>query len=116
MNFRKALWKVGGGVAFAGLIGAAALLASLHASQPSGFRVYRSMEPYDDVALPPDYQDKTEWVFARLMYPEHPNALFSSRRFRFNGSLLARGRHQLDAGLSTRGPSLRAGAASADAA
>jgi hypothetical protein len=44
------------------------------------FRVYPSMEPYDDVPLPPDYQEKTEWVFARLMYPEHPNGLFSGRR------------------------------------
>jgi hypothetical protein len=41
------------------------------------------MEPYDDIALPPDYQEKAEWVFARLMYPQHPNARFGrfSRRF-----------------------------------
>ena len=38
------------------------------------FRVYRSMEPYDNVALPPDWQDKAEWIFARLMYPQHPHA------------------------------------------
>jgi hypothetical protein len=82
MNFRRALWRVGGGVAFTG----AALFATLHASQP-GFRVYQSLEPYDDVALPPDYQEKAEWIFARLMYPEHPNALFNSRRFHFGGSL-----------------------------
>jgi hypothetical protein len=49
------------------------------------FRVYPSMEPYDDVALAPDYQEKTEWIFARLMYPEHPEALFG-RRFRFRDS------------------------------
>ncbi|HEX3877802.1 MAG TPA: DUF4159 domain-containing protein [Bryobacteraceae bacterium] len=46
------------------------------------FRQYRSYEPYDNVRLPDDWQDKTEWVFARLMYPEHPNALLA-RRFRF---------------------------------
>src|SRR6202142_1127710 len=40
------------------------------------FRVYRSMEPYDNIELPPDWQDKTEWVFARLMYPQHPHARF----------------------------------------
>jgi hypothetical protein len=40
------------------------------------FRVYRSLEPYDNVELPPDYQDKTEWIFARLMYPQHPHARF----------------------------------------
>jgi Domain of unknown function (DUF4159) len=40
------------------------------------FRVLRSMEPYDDIQLPPDWQDKTEWIFARLMYPQHPRARF----------------------------------------
>src|SRR6267378_1046648 len=49
------------------------------------FRVYRSLERYDDVALPPDYQEKTELVFARLMYPQHPNALFG-RRYRLGPS------------------------------
>jgi hypothetical protein len=86
MNFRKALWRVGSGVAFgAGLVGAATLFATLHASQ-GGFKVYPSLEPYDDVALPPDYQEKSEWIFARLMYPEHPDALFN-RRYRFGGSM-----------------------------
>jgi hypothetical protein len=37
------------------------------------------MESYDNVALPRDYQEKTEWVFARLMYPNHPNARFGRR-------------------------------------
>jgi Domain of unknown function (DUF4159) len=82
MNFGKALWRVCGGVALTG----AALFATLHASQP-GFRVYPSLEPYDDVALPPDYQEKSEWIFARLMYPEHPNALFKMR-YRFGGGSL----------------------------
>jgi Domain of unknown function (DUF4159) len=40
------------------------------------FRVYRSLEPYDNVELPADWQQKTEWVFARLMYPQHPHARF----------------------------------------
>jgi hypothetical protein len=39
------------------------------------------MEPYDNVQLPPDYQEKTEWVFARLMYPQHPNAHFGHYRY-----------------------------------
>lgn len=34
------------------------------------------MEPYDDIALPKDWREKTEWVFARLMYPQHPHARF----------------------------------------
>ncbi len=68
MNWRHTVWRVGGPVA---------LLATLYAAKD--FRVYPSLEPYDDVDIPPDYQEKTEWVFARLMYPEHPNALFSWR-------------------------------------
>lgn len=47
------------------------------------FRVYRSMEPYDNVVLPPDFADKTEWIFARLMYPQHPYARFG--RWRMGG-------------------------------
>ena len=61
-------------VAVAGL----ALMGALYGFQ-NPFRVYRSFEPYDNVNLPPDWQEKTEWVFARLMYPEHPNALLARR-------------------------------------
>jgi hypothetical protein len=32
------------------------------------FREYPGVE-YEDFPLPPDYQEKTEWAFARLMYP-----------------------------------------------
>jgi hypothetical protein len=46
------------------------------------FRVYRSLEPYDEVELPADFYEKTEWVFARLMYPPHPNARFG-RYYRY---------------------------------
>jgi hypothetical protein len=54
------------------------------------FRQYPSMEGYDEIALPPDFQEKTEWVFARLMYPQHPNGLFGGfgRRGRFGGGIL----------------------------
>jgi len=47
------------------------------------FRVYNSLEPYDNVDMPPDYREKTEWVFGRLMYPQHPNARFG--RYRWGG-------------------------------
>ena len=50
------------------------------------FRVYPSLELYDDIPIPPDWQEKTEWVFARLMYPQHPNAMFG-RRYRFGPEL-----------------------------
>ena len=45
--------------------------------QPLPFRVYRSLEAYDNVELPADFADRSEWIFARLMYPPHPNARFS---------------------------------------
>lgn len=60
---------------FAGLV----LAATLFAFQRP-FRVYRSLEPYDDVEMPADYQEKTEWVQARLMYPPHPFARFGRWR------------------------------------
>jgi hypothetical protein len=74
MNYRKALLLLG--------IGAALLSAVFAAKRP--FRVYPSMEPYDDIELPPDFNDQSEWVFARLMYPQHPRARFGGYR-RFGG-------------------------------
>jgi hypothetical protein len=35
------------------------------------FRQYPGIE-YEDYPLPPDYAEKTEWVFGRLMYPALP--------------------------------------------
>jgi hypothetical protein len=69
MNFRRVF-----GVAGCGL----ALMGALYGFQKP-FRLYRSFEPYDNVAMPPDWQEKTEWVFARLMYPEHPEAILARR-------------------------------------
>ncbi len=61
-----------------------ALIGGLWAFQKP-FRVYRSLEAYDDIPLPPDYQEASEWVEARLMYPQHPNARFGPRGNRFGG-------------------------------
>ena len=36
--------------------------------QPQPWREYPGVE-YNDFPIPPDYQEKTEWAFARLMYP-----------------------------------------------
>lgn len=47
------------------------------------WRSYDSMEPHDNVQLPHDWDEKTEWVFGRLMYPNHPNSMFG--RFRRGG-------------------------------
>src|SRR5437660_7337878 len=65
------------------LFAGVAVIVTLCAQRP--FRVYRSMEPYDNVELPPDFHEKTEWVFARLMYPQHPNARFG-RWTRYGGA------------------------------
>jgi hypothetical protein len=74
MQFRKALLLMS--------VGAALLTAVYAAKRP--FRVYPSMEPYDDIELPPDFQEESEWVFARLMYPQNPRARFGGYR-RFGG-------------------------------
>ncbi len=65
MTLRNALW-LGAGISVA---------ITLYGFQRP-WRLYRSMEPYDNVEMPPDWQDKSEWVFARLMYPQHPHARF----------------------------------------
>ncbi len=44
-----------------------AALTALNAFQKP-FREYPGIE-YSNFPIPPDYQEKTEWVFARLMYP-----------------------------------------------
>jgi hypothetical protein len=62
------------GVAVCGL----ALIGAVYGFQKP-FRQYTSFERYDNIPMPPDWQDKTEWVFARLMYPEHPDALLARR-------------------------------------
>ena len=67
MKSRRALVLLG-----AGLLA----LGALYAFQRP-FRVYPSMEPYDNIPLPPDWREKTEWVQARLMYPQHPDARFA---------------------------------------
>jgi hypothetical protein len=66
---------------------AVAAVTTLCAQRP--FRVYRSMEPYDNVQLPADYQERTEWIFARLMYPQHPNARFG--RYRWGSGIWTEG-------------------------
>jgi hypothetical protein len=76
---KKTLWLAAGGLFIGGIV----FVNLLSAQMP--WRVYISMEGYDDIPVPPDYADKTEWVFARLMYPPNPYAQFGSRGFRFGG-------------------------------
>ena len=49
------------------------------------FREYPGIE-YNDFPLPPDYQVKTEFAFARLMYPPAPTARFDRSGSRHGGS------------------------------
>src|ERR1043166_4684389 len=77
MILRQSSWPLVTGVVF---------LTALYGFQRP-FRVYTSMEPYDNIPLPPDWQEKTEWVFARLMYPQHPNARFGRYSRRYGGAL-----------------------------
>ncbi len=58
MGLPRAFWLI---------TGAAAFLTALCAFQRP-FREYPGRE-YEQFPLPPDWQEKTEWVFARLMYP-----------------------------------------------
>jgi hypothetical protein len=67
------LWKLAAGAA------PAALVASLFAQMP--WREYPAVE-YNDFPLPTDYQEKTEFVFARLMFPAAPGARFDRTRGR----------------------------------
>jgi hypothetical protein len=49
------------------VIGSLALAGAIYAFQKP-FREYPAIEYYN-FPLPPDYQEKTEWVFGRLIYP-----------------------------------------------
>jgi len=42
---------------------------------------WREYPGQDNIAIPPDYQEKTEWAFARLMYPPYGGSI-NGRGFR----------------------------------
>jgi hypothetical protein len=71
-------WRVG--------LGLALVSGAVFAFQRP-FRVYPSLEGYDNIPLPPDYQDQAEWVQARLMYPNHPNGILGGFGRRFRGGM-----------------------------
>jgi Domain of unknown function (DUF4159) len=63
MIWRRAFWCVGCGLA---------CLSALFAFQRP-FREFTGVEyGIGEIPLPPDYQEKTEWAFARLMFPPGP--------------------------------------------
>jgi hypothetical protein len=64
-----------------------ALAGALYAFQKP-FRQFISMEAYDNIPLPDDWKVPGEWVFARLMYPQNPEARFGGGRYRRWGETL----------------------------
>jgi hypothetical protein len=68
MSCAKAVWRLGCGVAFVGVL----------CAFQQRFRQYSGVE-YREFELPPDWQEKSEWAFARLMYPPGPNDGYAGR-------------------------------------
>jgi len=58
MAMRKGLW----------LLAVAGILFAVEQQHVRPWREYPAFE-YNDFPIPPDYQERTEWAFARLMYP-----------------------------------------------
>ena len=75
MTFRRGLSCIAVGLA---------CLASLYAFQRP-FREFPGRE-YEDFPVPPDWNEKTEWAFARLMYPTMPGVHGRGRFGRFGGN------------------------------
>jgi hypothetical protein len=72
MRIGKAGWMI------SGVLTLAATVCAFQQVHLHTWREYPGTE-YNDFPIPPDYQEKTEWVFARLMYP---NMLGVHGRFR----------------------------------
>jgi len=75
MVSRKILWGL------AGALISFAAVTEVHLP----FREYPGVE-YDQFPLPSDYQEKTEFAFARLMYPPAPTARFDRSGSRRGGN------------------------------
>jgi len=69
IKLRNALWLS---------LGVAALWGCLYAYQRP-WRLFERLERYDDIPIPSDGQDPAEFVFARLMFPSLPYAMFEFR-------------------------------------
>ena len=61
------------------IVAAAAIVMGTALARQMPWREYPGQ---DNIEVPPDYQEKTEWVFARLMYPPYPGATQLTRIFR----------------------------------
>ena len=63
------------------LLGAGAVLFAF-STAGAWQKPWREYPGQDNVAIPPDYQERTEWVFARLMYPPYQGPLGGFRYYR----------------------------------
>src|SRR5580704_3789803 len=81
MASRKALLLAAGGLV---------VLSATYAFQRP-FTEYPGRE-YEGFPIPPDYQEKTEWAFARLMYPSAEGVHGYGRRWRRGGRDWTQGR------------------------
>jgi Domain of unknown function (DUF4159) len=68
MRGRKVAGLIAGGIA---LLGAAYAFQQGPREHVHTWQEYPAFE-YNDFPIPPDYQEKTEWAYARLMYPTMP--------------------------------------------
>ena len=74
MNVRRTCLLCGGTLAFLSTVYA------LNRQLPRPFREYSGVEyRIGDIPLPSDWQQKSEWAFARLMYPPGPNDGYAGR-------------------------------------
>jgi hypothetical protein len=74
---KRAVWSgVAAGIALAGVVCALQRTFREYPFREYPFREYPGIE-YSDFPLPPDAAVKSEWVFARLMYPSAPTARFA---------------------------------------
>jgi len=81
MNVPKKLWQFSCAAAFLGTLCASVRHASNQRPQP--FREYPGVEYHvGDIPRPDDAGAKSEWAFARLMFPPGPN---DGYRGRFDG-------------------------------
>ncbi|HSU59718.1 MAG TPA: DUF4159 domain-containing protein [Bryobacteraceae bacterium] len=74
MSSRAVMWSLACALVFIGTAFA------LDRTLPHAFREYPGVEyRLGSIPLPPDYQEKTEWAFARLMYPGGWNDGYAGR-------------------------------------
>jgi hypothetical protein len=82
MGWRKIAGLMAAGGAFLGV--AYASRTSRFKAHEHTWREYPGFE-YNNFPIPPDYREKTEWVYARLMYPTMPGVHGRGGYGRFGG-------------------------------